>query len=122
MHNTILQIALDTPLDTTFDYRYLASTENSTQPQVGQFVRVPFGKREVAGLIVGVNKTSDIDPQKIRDVIGPGGKMINKIIAETGVSIDIEDDGRVFVTSNDAAGMEKGVQWVKDLTREVGAG
>ena len=69
MHNTILQIALDTPLDTTFDYRYLASTENVEQPQIGQFVRVPFGKREVAGLIVGVNKTSDIDPQKIRDVI-----------------------------------------------------
>ena len=69
MHNTILQIALDTPLDTTFDYRYVVSTENSAQPHIGQFVRVPFGKREVAGLIVGVNKTSDVDPQKIRDVI-----------------------------------------------------
>ena len=69
MHNTILQIALDTPLDTTFDYRYVASTENVEPPQRGQFVRVPFGKREVAGLIVGVNKTSDINPQKIRDVI-----------------------------------------------------
>ncbi len=63
-----------------------------------------------------------INPDKIRDVIGPGGKMINKIIAETGVSIDIEDDGRVFVTSDDAAGMEKAVQWVKDLTREVQSG
>ena len=69
VHNTILQIALDTPLDTTFDYRYVASTENIEKPLIGQFVRVPFGKREVAGLIVGVNKTSDIDPQKIRDVI-----------------------------------------------------
>ena len=69
MHNTILQIALDTPLDTTFDYRYVASTENVEPPLIGQFVRVPFGKREVAGLIVGVNKTSDVDPQKIRDVI-----------------------------------------------------
>ncbi|MEI6835151.1 MAG: hypothetical protein WCL28_14295, partial [bacterium] len=58
MHNTILQIAIDTPLDTTFDYQYLASTEKTEQPQVGQFVRVPFGKREVAGLIVGVNKSS----------------------------------------------------------------
>ena len=69
VHNTILQIALDTPLDTSFDYRYVASTENIEKPLIGQFVRVPFGKREVAGLIVGVNKTSDIDPQKIRDVI-----------------------------------------------------
>ena len=63
-----------------------------------------------------------INPEKIRDVIGPGGKMINKIIAETGVSIDIEDDGRVCITSTDAVGMERAVQWVKDLTREVKAG
>lgn len=63
-----------------------------------------------------------INPDKIRDVIGPGGKMINKIIAETGVSMDIEDDGRVLITSIDAAMMEKAVQWVKDLTREVVAG
>ncbi len=66
--------------------------------------------------------TIKINPEKIRDVIGPGGKMINKIIAETGVSIDIEDDGRVFVTSSDAAGMERAVQWVKELTHEVTAG
>lgn len=63
-----------------------------------------------------------INPEKIRDVIGPGGKMINKIIAETGVSIDIEDDGRVCITSTDAAAMERAVQWVKDLTREVKPG
>jgi len=66
--------------------------------------------------------TININPDKIRDVIGPGGKMINKIIAETGVSIDIEDDGRVFVTSSDSVGMEKAVQWVKELTHEVTAG
>jgi len=63
-----------------------------------------------------------INPDKIRDVIGPGGKMINKIIAETGVSIDIEDDGRVCVTSTDAEGMKKAVDWVKQLTHEVTAG
>lgn len=63
-----------------------------------------------------------INPDKIRDVIGPGGKMINKIIAETGVNIDIEDDGRVFVTSDDAEGMQKAVEWIKQLTHEVTAG
>jgi polyribonucleotide nucleotidyltransferase len=63
-----------------------------------------------------------INPDRIRDVIGPGGKMINKIINETGVAIDIEDDGRVCVTSSDALQMEKAVQWIKDLTREVTAG
>lgn len=66
--------------------------------------------------------TIQINPEKIRDVIGPGGKMINKIIAECGVQIDIEDSGLVMVTSTDAVGMERAVQWVKDLTRELMAG
>ncbi len=66
--------------------------------------------------------TIRINPDKIRDVIGPGGKMINKIIAETGVSIDIEDDGRVNVTSTDSGGMERAIQWIKDLTHEVTPG
>lgn len=66
--------------------------------------------------------TVQINPDKIRDVVGPGGKMINKIIAETGVQIDIEDDGRVFVTSVKAEGMEKAVKWIKELTHEVAAG
>jgi polyribonucleotide nucleotidyltransferase len=63
-----------------------------------------------------------INPDKIRDVIGPGGKMINKIIAETGVAIDIEDDGRVFITSSAAVSMEKAVNWVKELAHVVIAG
>ncbi|MBI2443947.1 MAG: polyribonucleotide nucleotidyltransferase [Candidatus Magasanikbacteria bacterium] len=66
--------------------------------------------------------TIHINPDKIRDVIGPGGKMINKIIAETGVDIDIEDDGTVFVTSDDAAGMERAVKWIEELTHEVQPG
>ncbi len=66
--------------------------------------------------------TIRINPDKIRDVIGPGGKMINKIIDETGVSIDIEDDGTVYVTSSDATGMERAVKWVEELTHEVTAG
>jgi polyribonucleotide nucleotidyltransferase len=66
--------------------------------------------------------TVNINPDKIRDVIGPGGKMINKIIAETGVQMDIEDDGRVIITSANAEGMEKAVAWVKQLTHEVTAG
>ena len=60
-----------------------------------------------------------INPEKIRDVIGPGGKVINNIIAETGVKIDIEDDGLVMVTSNNAEGSAKAVDWIKNLVREV---
>ncbi|MGK2848554.1 MAG: polyribonucleotide nucleotidyltransferase [Minisyncoccota bacterium] len=66
--------------------------------------------------------TLHINPEKIRDVIGPGGKMINQIIDETGVSIDIEDDGSVFITSTEAVGAQKAVEWIQSLTREVRAG
>lgn len=67
-------------------------------------------------------ETIHINPDKIRDVIGPGGKIINKIIADTGVKIDIEQDGRVLVTSDNAEMMQKAIQTIKDLTHEVTAG
>ena len=63
-----------------------------------------------------------INPDKIREVIGPGGKVINGIIAETGVKIDIEDDGTVMVTSTNAEASAKAVDWIKNLIREVQAG
>ena len=63
-----------------------------------------------------------INPDKIRDVIGPGGKMINEIIDATGVEIDIEDDGLVMITSVSAEQAQKAIDWVKNLTREVAVG
>ncbi len=66
--------------------------------------------------------TITIDPEKIREVIGPGGKIINKIIDETGVQIDIEQDGRVMITSNDKEGMAKAIKMVEDIVKEVQAG
>ncbi len=64
-----------------------------------------------------------INPEKIREVIGPGGKMINEIIAKTGVSsIDIEQDGLVMITALDGPSGEAALKWVTDLTREVQAG
>ena len=63
-----------------------------------------------------------INPDKIRDVIGPGGKMINGIIDALKVEIDIEDDGLVMVTSNNADSMRRAVEWIKELTREVAVG
>lgn len=60
-----------------------------------------------------------INPEKIREVVGPGGKMINKIIEETGVEIDIEPDGTVMIFSTDSESNKRAAQWVKDLTREV---
>ena len=66
--------------------------------------------------------TIKINPDKIRDVIGPGGKVINEIIDETGVQIDIEDDGSVFITSPDQSSADKAREWVENLTREVKVG
>jgi len=66
--------------------------------------------------------TMKIDPEKIRYVIGPGGKMINKIIDETGAKIDIEDDGTVYVMSNDQQGGEEARKMIEDLTRDVVVG
>ncbi|HHU70003.1 MAG TPA: polyribonucleotide nucleotidyltransferase [Thermoanaerobacterales bacterium] len=66
--------------------------------------------------------TLKIDPDKIRDVIGPGGKTINKIIAETSVKIDIEDDGRVYIASVDERSAKKAEKLIEDLTRDVEVG
>ncbi len=63
-----------------------------------------------------------IHPDKIRDVIGPGGKIINEIIAKHKVEIDIEDDGRVTVTSVNQESLQAAVDWIKQLTREVKVG
>ena len=64
-----------------------------------------------------------IKPDKIREVIGPGGKIINEIIANCpGVKIDIEDDGLVMVTSTDAESSAKAVKWIQDIVREVEPG
>src|SRR5690625_4728104 len=66
--------------------------------------------------------TIKIDPEKIRDVIGPSGKQINQIIDETGVKIDIEQDGNVFISSDDEAMNKKAKEIIEDLVREVEVG
>lgn len=66
--------------------------------------------------------TLSIDPEKIRDVIGAGGKTINKIIAETGVKIDIKEDGKVFIMSSDSVGANKALSIIESLTKEVQVG
>lgn len=65
---------------------------------------------------------TDVDPDKIRDIIGPGGKIIKKIIEETGVEIDIEDDGRVFIVAVDGKAGEKALHIIDSITKEVVTG
>lgn len=66
--------------------------------------------------------TMVIHPDKIRDVIGPGGKMIKKIIEETGVKIDIEDDGKVFIAAVDMEAGQKAVKIIEGLVRDIELG
>ncbi len=63
-----------------------------------------------------------INPDKIREVIGPGGKMINRIIDECEVSIDIEDSGKIFVTAGKEEAVKKAVAWIENITREAKVG
>lgn len=66
--------------------------------------------------------TMYINPDKIRDVIGPSGKQINKIIEDTGVKIDIEQDGTIFISSTDESMNKKAKKIIEDLVREVEVG
>lgn len=66
--------------------------------------------------------TMTINPDKIRDVIGPSGKQINKIIEETGVKIDIEQDGTIFIASADPEMNQKAKKIIEDIVREVEVG
>ena len=66
--------------------------------------------------------TTKIPTDKIRDVIGPGGKMIRSIIEQTGVKIDVEDDGTIHVASNDQAAADKALQIIADLTATAEVG
>lgn len=66
--------------------------------------------------------TITIPVEKIRDVIGSGGKTINKIIAETGVKMDVEEDGRIYIASPDEGAANKARKIVESLTKEVQVG
>ena len=63
-----------------------------------------------------------INPEKIREVIGPGGKMINKIIAETGVKIDIEDDGRVYISTPDEEAAARARSMIEGIAKDPQVG
>jgi polyribonucleotide nucleotidyltransferase len=63
-----------------------------------------------------------INPEKIGVVIGPGGKTIKKITEETGVQIDIEDDGKVLITATDPEGARKAKEIINQLTMEIEVG
>jgi polyribonucleotide nucleotidyltransferase len=82
---------------------------------------IPEPRREMSPFSPRIT-TLQINPDKIRDVIGPGGKVIRKIVEETGAQIDVEDDGTVFVASSDQDGARRAIEWIRSLTDEVEVG
>ncbi|MBI4432458.1 MAG: polyribonucleotide nucleotidyltransferase [Candidatus Omnitrophica bacterium] len=66
--------------------------------------------------------TIKIDPDRIREIIGPGGKMIRKISAESGASIEVEDDGTVRIASSDNASTQKAIDFIKGITEDAEVG
>ena len=66
--------------------------------------------------------TLQIKPEKIREVIGPGGKVIHEIIEKCEVGIDIEDSGKVFITAEKEEAGQKALAWIKNITKEVKVG
>ena len=82
---------------------------------------IPHANKELSSFAPFV-RTISINPEKIGLVIGPGGKIINKIIDELEVGIDIEDDGQIFITAKNQESGQKAEDKIKNLTREVEAG
>lgn len=78
--------------------------------------------REDVSLYAPKTEVMTINPDKIRDVIGAGGKVINKIIQDTGVKIDIKEDGTVFISSSDHEGVKEAMRIIEGLTKEVKPG
>lgn len=66
--------------------------------------------------------TINVNPEKIRDIIGPGGKVINKIIDETGVKIDIEDDGKVLIAATDMENGKKAIEMIEKIVKGIEVG
>jgi polyribonucleotide nucleotidyltransferase len=63
-----------------------------------------------------------INPDKIRDVIGPGGKMIKKIVAATGIKMDVEDDGKIHISSSDQTAADEAIRMINEITAEAEIG
>lgn len=87
--------------------------------EIGKTISEP--KKELSPYAPRIIKIQ-INPEKIREVIGPGGKVINEIIEETGVQIDIQDSGLIFITSEKEEAAKKALSWIQNITREVKAG
>ncbi|SHF24137.1 polyribonucleotide nucleotidyltransferase [Desulforamulus putei DSM 12395] len=100
----------------------LAQAHRGRMYILGKMLEVlPEPRAEISQHAPSIIRTS-IHPDKIRDVIGPGGKIIKKLVEETGADIDIEDDGRVFIAAVDRERGKRALQIIEAITAEVEVG
>ncbi len=121
---TAIQLDVKLPEGLTVEQtKTILSQANPARMAVLEKMAAAISKpRESISLYAPRITTIKINPEKIRDVIGPGGRIIRKIIEETGVSIDIEDDGRVSIASSDATAANRAIEIVRGLTEDVEVG
>jgi len=100
----------------------LAQAQRGRMHILGKMEEVLGAHRETVSSFAPRFYTLQIPVDKIRDLIGPGGKMIRSIIEQTGVKIDVEDSGKVNVSSNDQASAAKALQIIGDLTATAEVG
>jgi len=100
----------------------LEQGKKARQQILNEMARVLEKPRPELSIFAPKILTLQINPEKIREVIGPGGRVINEIIEECGVSIDIENSGKVFVVAEKEEAVKKAIAWIKNITREVKVG
>jgi polyribonucleotide nucleotidyltransferase len=89
---------------------------------LGEMAKAISGAREEIGEYAPKIETLTIPTDKIRDVIGTGGKVIREIVATTGAKVDVSDDGTIKVAASDSAKIKAAVDWIKSLTSEPEVG
>jgi polyribonucleotide nucleotidyltransferase len=89
---------------------------------LGEMKKVMHSPREELSTYAPRITTLKIRVDKIRDIIGPGGKVIRSIVEETGAKIDVEDDGTIFVASTDGDAMKKAIDRIHSITAEAEIG
>ena len=102
--------------------RAIAQANRGRAHIMGKMMEVLDAPRKELSAFAPKITTFTIHPDKIREVIGPGGKMINKIIAQTGVKIDIEDSGQVYIITPDAEAAREARGIIQNLVREIAVG
>ncbi len=98
--------------------RALAQARRGRMEIMGKMMEVISAPRKEMSPFAPRITVVQIPVDKIRDVIGPGGKTINKIIAETGAEVDVEDDGRVFIAAPSGDAGRRAEEWIRRLTRD----